>query len=201
MIWPKLREVKEALISFFSKPYTTSFPSKPYSGDVGYRGFPEYDEENCIGCGACALVCPSTAIEIKDDEKRCKRILTVNYFSCINCGQCAEHCTTQKGIENKHTRYSFSSPDKNDKAHFHSIEKEIVLCEVCGEVIACQDHLLFIKYRLGPKAFSHPNFLLETQKQFVKVKKSKVKSKIRREDYIKEVCPKCRRKIVTVDEF
>ncbi len=201
MKWPKIREVIEALTSFFTKPYTTSFPAKPYEGDVGYRGFPAYNETDCIGCGACAQVCPSTAIEIEDNLETKIRTLTINYFSCINCGQCVEHCTTEKGIENRYDLYSFSSPDKLDKEHFHSIEKEIVLCEACGEVIACRDHLIFITHQLGSKAFSHPNFLLETQKQFMDVKESKIKEKIRREDYIKEVCPKCRHKIVTADEF
>jgi len=201
MIWPKIREVKEALTSFFTKPYTTAFPAHPYAGDEGYRGFPEYHEEDCIGCGACAQVCPSTAIEMADDLKTLKRSLTVNYFSCINCGQCVENCTTEKGIENKHTLYSFSSPDKEDQTHFNTVEKELVLCETCGEIIGCRDHLLFVKRQLGPKAFSHPNFLLETQRQFMDVPASAPKEKLRREDYIKEVCPKCRHKIVVKDEF
>ena len=201
MIWPKIREVKEALTSFFTKPYTTSFPAKPYEGDEGYRGFPQYSEKDCIGCGACVQVCPGTAIEMSDDKETMKRTFTVNYFSCMTCGQCEENCTTGKGIKNQYTLHSFSSPDKKDPAHFHSIEKDIVLCEACGDVIGCQDHLLYIKRQLGPKAFSHPNFLLETQRQFVDVPKIGVKERLRREDYIKELCPKCRRKIVVKDEF
>ncbi len=201
MIWPKIREVKEALTSFFTKPYTTKFPVKPYAGDTSYRGFPEYQEADCIGCGACAQVCPSTAIEMIDDEDKLTRTLTINYFSCINCGQCVENCTTEKGIKNRYDLYSFSSPEKKDADHFHSIEKELVRCEACGEIIGCRDHLLFIKQQLGPKAFSHPNFLLTTQRQFVEVEQSKIKGKIRREDYIKEVCPRCRHKTVVTDEF
>jgi hydrogenase-4 component H len=201
MIWPKIREVKEALTSFFTKPYTSKFPAKAFEGDEGYRGFPKYFEEDCIGCGACAQVCPGTAIEMVDDVENKKRTLTVNYFSCMTCGQCEENCTTGKGIKNQYTLYSFSSPDKNDSTHFHSIEKELVLCESCGAVIACRDHLLYIKQKLGAKAFSHPNFLLETQRQFMDVPKSEIKEHLRREDYIKEVCPKCRHKIVVKDEF
>jgi hypothetical protein len=33
------------------------------------------------------------------------------------------------------------------------------------------------------------------------VEPSYSKSRIRREDYIKEVCPKCRQKVVIADEF
>lgn len=201
MIWPKVREVKEALTSFFTKPYTTKFPAGTYTGDEGFRGFPAYNEKDCIGCGACVQVCPSTAIEIKDDPVTKIRRLTVDYFSCTNCGQCQEKCTTETGIENKSELYSFSSPDKNDKAHFESIEKELVLCETCGAVIGPRAQLLYIKRQLGAKAFSHPNFLIETQRQFLDVGKSNVKEILRREDYIKEVCPKCRQKIVVKDEF
>jgi len=99
------------------------------------------------------------------------------------------------------TEYSHSTTDLNDPDTVDTIEKEIVLCEVCGEVIGCRDHLNWIKERLGAKAYAHPNFLLETQAQFFDVDPSKPKDRIRREDQIKEVCPKCRYKIVVSDEF
>ena len=200
MYLPKVREIREALTSFFTAPYTTKFPAEPFTANPAYRGKPRYNMDYCIGCGTCAQVCPSSAIEIIDDKESLTRTLRVNYASCINCGQCEEKCITEKGIKlsNEHSfaTFSLTVPEM-----FETIEREIVLCEVCGETIACRDHLMWIKNRLGAKAYAHPNFLLEIQKQFSEPAESKVKSRIRREDQIKEVCAKCRHKIVVADEF
>jgi formate hydrogenlyase subunit 6/NADH:ubiquinone oxidoreductase subunit I len=200
MYLPKIREIKEALTSFFSKPYTTRFPYVAYKAPEQFRGFPKYYEEFCVGCGACAQVCPPGAIKITDDKINLKRKLQIDYCSCINCGQCEEKCITQNGIKLSND-YSLAVTSVTAPEVYETIEKEIVLCEICGEVIACRDHLLWIKERLGAKAYAHPNFLLEIQKQFFEVEPSKPKSRIRREDYIKEVCPKCRQKVVVADEF
>lgn len=200
MYLPKLREISEALRSLFSSPYTTKFPKVAYTPPQQFRGFPKYNEEKCVGCGTCAQVCPSNAIEVIDDKENGVRRLTVDYGSCMQCGQCEEKCITGEGIKLS-TMYSVSVTDKKAPEVFETVEKELVFCEVCGELIACKDHLNFIKDRLGAKAYAHPNLLLETQKKFTDPALSKVKDRIRREDYIKEVCPKCRHKMVVADEF
>jgi formate hydrogenlyase subunit 6/NADH:ubiquinone oxidoreductase subunit I len=200
MYLPKVREIKEALTSFFSKPYTTKFPSVAYKAPEQFRGYPKYYEEFCVGCGTCAQVCPPSAITITDDKISAKRILQINYCSCIHCGQCEEKCITQKGIKLSNN-YSLAVASTTAPEVYETIEKEIVICEICGEVIACKDHLLFVKERLGAKAYAHPNFLLAQQRQFFELDPSKPKSRIRREDYIKEVCPKCRQKVVVADEL
>ena len=40
----------------------------------------------CLGCGDCAEVCPTDAIEIKDE------CATVDQNRCIGCGLCVEEC-------------------------------------------------------------------------------------------------------------
>jgi len=200
MYLPKIREIKEALTSFFTPPYTTKFPAESYIAPEEYRGRPKYDEEYCIGCGTCAQVCPPQAITVIDDKEKKIRTLTIDYCLCMNCGQCEEKCITQKGVRLTND-YFLAIMDKKDPTAFESIERELVICESCGEVVACRPHLLWIKERLGAKAYAHPNLLLETQSQFFQVEASKVKDRIRREDQIKQVCPKCRNKIVVADEF
>lgn len=200
MYLPKIREIKEALTSLFSAPYTTKFPFEPYQAPASFRGRPVYDPPYCVGCGTCAQVCPTKAIAIKDDMRKGKRILTVNYNLCMNCGQCEEKCITQKGIR-LNNEYSLAIMDLKDPLAFHSVEKELAVCECCGEAISCRDHLYWVKERLGAKAYAHPNLMLETQRLFSKVDASRPKARIRREDQIKEVCAKCRHKIVVADEF
>jgi formate hydrogenlyase subunit 6/NADH:ubiquinone oxidoreductase subunit I len=54
--YPKLRELKEAVIAVFSPRFTTRFPAKPCIVPERYRGKVEFDLESCIGCGACVNV-------------------------------------------------------------------------------------------------------------------------------------------------
>lgn len=200
MFLPKLREIKEALTSFFSAPYTTKFPAKPDTESESYRGFPRYDEKTCVGCGTCVQVCPSAAIEVADDPAAKTRTLRVDFGSCIQCGQCEEKCITGTGIRNT-TFYSLAVSDLKAPEVFETVRKDLVLCECCGEVIACRDHLTWVKERLGAKAYAHPNFLLNIQEQFVEAAPAKTKARIRREDQIKYVCGRCRQKVVVADEF
>jgi hydrogenase-4 component H len=200
MILPKVREIKEALVSLFSAPYTTKFPAQPDTESTLYRGMPRYDKAFCVGCGACAQVCPSQAIKVVDDKNRRVRTLQVDYGSCMQCGQCEEKCITAKGIVNT-PFYSLDVTDLRAPALFETIEKDLVLCECCGEIIACRDHLRWINQRLAAKAYAHPNFLLLIQAEFADVVPSRPKESIRREDQIKTICAKCRQRIVRADEF
>lgn len=200
MLLPKLREIKEALTSFFSPPYTTKYPAGPAATFPSYRGFPKYDKDHCVGCGTCAQVCPSLAIQASDDLEAKVRRLRVDYGSCIQCGQCQEKCITGKGIVNTNA-YSLSLADIAAPEAFEGVEKELVVCECCGAVIGCRDHLLWIKERLGAKAYGHPNLILATQGLLTDVEPSEPRSLLRREDQIKVACAKCRQAIVTLDEF
>jgi len=200
MFLPKVREIKEALISFFSAPSTTKFPAKPDTASKLYRGMPRYDESYCVGCGACVQVCPSRAITLLDDKEQRLRTLVIDYGSCIQCGQCEEKCITSKGVANTNF-YSLAVTSVKAPEIFETVKKDLILCECCGEIIACRDHLRWINRRLGAKAYAHPNFLLINQAEFMEVDPSKPKELIRREDQIKIVCARCRQKIVTVDEF
>ena len=48
---------------------------------------PVVDEQKCIGCGACAKVCPTNAISGKIKEP-----FEIDQDKCIKCGACMARC-------------------------------------------------------------------------------------------------------------
>lgn len=46
-------------------------------------------EEKCVGCGACAAVCPVEAISQSGDK------YTIDADTCVDCGACAGECPTE----------------------------------------------------------------------------------------------------------
>lgn len=116
----------EVLKSLFKKPLTNKFPVKyapnnthtllkkvekgevrinpPVSTPPNFRGKLEYDIDKCVGCGLCAQVCPSKAIEIVRDKKwiimHCKDgaklaaplKIKIYVSRCVFCGQCVDIC-------------------------------------------------------------------------------------------------------------
>ena len=42
-------------------------------------------ESECVGCGACADVCPNDAITVDD-------IAVIDASKCVDCGACVDEC-------------------------------------------------------------------------------------------------------------
>lgn len=51
----------------------------------------------CIGCGACANVCPCDAIELSEENG--KRTIWNKEFELIRCAECGEVCGTREQLE------------------------------------------------------------------------------------------------------
>lgn len=47
------------------------------------------NEETCIGCGACIEVCPTEALEMKDEKAK------VDAEKCVDCGACIDECPVE----------------------------------------------------------------------------------------------------------
>lgn len=73
---------------------TYNYPFEPYLVPDGFRGKPSYTYENCIGCTACAVACPSNAMNVKLNADQTKLVWEFNCARCIFCGRCDEVCPT-----------------------------------------------------------------------------------------------------------
>jgi len=199
---PKLRELGEALrVLFLEGPYTAKFPKEMTVPPDAFRGKPEFDEEICIGCGACSEVCPSRSIEVIDDLDKGKRVINLHYDICNFCGQCHDYCTTKDGIDYS-SDYDLAGPDR--AAFVVSIEKELAICEICGGSAGTKDHLSWIAKRLGSLAFANPTLTitgLESQGQSDSSADRSESRRIGREDIFRVLCPDCRRKVYLTEEW
>jgi hydrogenase-4 component H len=199
---PKLRELGEALkVLFIEGPYTSKFPKEPYIPPETFKGKPQYDEKKCIGCGACAKVCPSRAIEVIDDTETGKRKLALRYDICIFCGQCQAYCTTKEGITLSN-EYDLATLDRSDTVE--TVEKDLVMCEMCGSVVAALDHLCWISNRLGTLAYANPSLILASLSGLSLVETGAARGKEvmpARSDLLRVLCPTCRRDIYLKEEW
>ncbi len=198
MKYPKLREVKEAVISLFTPAYTSKFPNKPHTPFENYRGKPVVDDENCVGCETCANVCPPKAITFTDDKKKKKRTIIRNYGLCIFCGQCQEHCITQKGVKLSDKIFDLAAFDTTQL--IEKQEKELLVCESCSAIITTKEHLHFLHKKLGPIAYSSMLNLNMLNDKLKLAKNEDVDIKViddlKRKDMFNIICPNCLRKVL-----
>lgn len=191
---PKVRELQEAVRSLFSRPITTRFPAEPAVVVEGFRGITRFDERTCIGCGACAQVCPAGAIQVVDDpgSHPPTRTLSIRYDVCIFCGHCGLNCTTGTGISNT-KEYELIAFDRSTMAS--SVEKELVLCEECHEPISTRDHILWTAEKLGVKRFANPTLALVAERTLGLVDETPAPppDPSLRPNAVRVMCPKCRR--------
>lgn len=191
---PKIRELKEAIMVLLSPRFTTKFPAEPCKVPDNYRGKPEFDEDNCIGCGACVNVCPTEALTQSDDLESTPpmRKIISRYDTCIFCGNCEDCCTTEKGIKLTN-QWDLATLDREETITTH--EYELQLCEKCNAVVGTKKQLVWLSKKLGPLAYTNPSLLLSQDAELqssVEAKPTQQSKGIAAPDFMKILCPRCK---------
>jgi hydrogenase-4 component H len=195
MRYPKIRELKEAVVSLFTAPYTTKFPEEPHIPFEKFRGKPVVNNVNCVGCVTCSNVCPAFAITIEDNKKTGIRKITRDYGKCIFCGQCEAYCITGDGVVLSDEIFDLSTFDRKDKNTIEVQEKELLLCDHCNAVITTREHIRYLHKKLGPKAYA-TLLNLNTQNTELKLAeedetKTEIIEDVKRKDMFNILCPNC----------
>lgn len=193
---PKLRELREAITAVFSPRFTTRFPDVPCEVPERYRGKPEFNDQTCIGCGACVNVCPTKALTMVDDTQASPpvRRITLRYDTCIFCGNCQDNCTTETGIQLSR-QWDLAGLDRGAMAETH--EYELQICEKCGALVGTKKHLVWLYEKLGPLAYTNPSLLIAKHDQLAGTKRAEVARKkqtavVDISDSMRILCPKCK---------
>ncbi|MFQ5952415.1 MAG: 4Fe-4S dicluster domain-containing protein, partial [Candidatus Omnitrophota bacterium] len=176
-------------------PYTSKFPKVMHEAHPNFRGQPVYNDEKCVGCLACVEVCPVEALGFEDstDPDDPKRTLFHYTDTCIFCGRCEAACIADNEGIKLSNDWELAFFDRKE-AH-ETIDKELQLCEVCGDAITCKDHLKWVAEKIGELTFSNPTLYLSRLKSLGIVDEN-ILSAIKdygRSDRTKIVCARCRR--------
>ena len=200
---PKIRELIEAIKALIKGPYTSKFPVKPHVAHPNFRGQPKFNDEKCVGCLACKEVCPVNAIDYKDIADGSNSIRKMIHYTdtCIFCGECEAACISDhEGIKLSND-WELSFFERKDA--LETIDKALALCEICGDPIACKDHLKWISEKLGELTYSSPTLYLARLRSLGIVDKdiiSALKNQRGRSDRVKILCARCRRKTTLTTE-
>jgi hydrogenase-4 component H len=138
-----ISELKEALVCLQAGQVTLEYPFRPHPPDGEFRGLPQVEASNCIGCGACANACPARLISLSDDGEY--RLLEFELGRCTYCASCRDACPQQAITMSP--EFETSTGSKDDLVV--KIRLKLVRCRLCGQVVTTQRALDRVKNDLA----------------------------------------------------
>jgi hydrogenase-4 component H len=99
---------------------------------AGFRGRPVLNGDLCLGCGACAAVCPPRTIFVIDEEDT--RSIQVDYARCTYCARCEEVCPV--GSITLNNEFELATTNKNDLKLTATLA--MAKCNICGKPFMTQ---------------------------------------------------------------
>jgi hydrogenase-4 component H len=118
--------LKEAWICLKAGRVTLPYPLKPMKAPPRFRGRPSIDGAKCLGCGACAEICPPRIINVTDTGTT--RCISLNYSRCTYCARCQEICPAQSITCTEDFETATTSREDLSVA----VELELSPCKNCG---------------------------------------------------------------------
>ncbi|MCW6525431.1 formate hydrogenlyase complex iron-sulfur subunit [Yersinia ruckeri] len=118
---------------------TVAYPFKALDLAANFRGKPEYNAQQCIGCGACANACPSNALTMTPAEDGESLRWSLFLGRCIFCARCEEVCPTAA----IHLSQEFELAVWRKEDLFETADFPVCACRECGKPYAVQKEIDF----------------------------------------------------------
>jgi pyruvate ferredoxin oxidoreductase delta subunit len=106
---------KYALKNWQDLPYggviTEGGNARDYETGTWRTWRPVWNQEACIHCLTCWVLCPEDAYQLRDGKtkngKDRQEICGINYYHCKGCGLCVKECPVNKNQKNDKTPLDF----------------------------------------------------------------------------------------------
>lgn len=116
---------------------TLSYPLQPIEVDKNFRGKPEHNPQQCIGCAACVNACPSNALTVETLLASESLAWQFNLGRCIFCGRCEEVCPTAAiKLSQAYELAVWKKEDFLTQSHF-----DLCQCRECQRPFAVQKEI------------------------------------------------------------
>lgn len=116
---------------------TSRYPLEPMPVDKNFRGKPEHNPQQCIGCAACVNACPSNALSVETDLVNGQLAWSFNLGRCIFCARCEEVCPTAAiTLSQQYELAVWNKADFLQQARF-----DLCNCRECGRPYAVQKEI------------------------------------------------------------